>query len=208
MSYLSLPEAAEYLQHRTGVEINEASVLRMGTMGHLLIVAYFDGLMRNVTAHENEEIVGHLILPPRHLAAIENDGEDLIVGATSLDGQMGYSPQRVRTRAQLRVLTAELDRVAPLLNAVPEYQALSEVITLQIPEKPKSKAALQDAAILESICGAGYNPKGLPERSKGGEGVKAKVRIEMLKNVALFTAGSFKHAWDRLRAAEEIQGGE
>jgi hypothetical protein len=139
MSYLSLPEAAEYLQHRTGVEINDASVLRMGTMGHLLIVAYFDGFMQNLTTRNNEEVVGHLVIPPRHLAAIENDGEAIIIGASSLDGRAFYSPQAQRTRAQLRVLTSELDRIAPFLFATPAAAHPREAGTPPSDEKTKAQ---------------------------------------------------------------------
>lgn len=66
--------------------------------------------MRNLNGHRNDDVLGLLTIPPRHLLEIETDGQARIVGAFSLDGKTGYSPQVVRTRDQLRVTVSELDR--------------------------------------------------------------------------------------------------
>ena len=113
MSYLTLSEAAQYVNHKAGLQIEPAALLRAGVHGVMLIAAPFSSLMRNLTTHKNDEVLGLLVIPPMHLMEIETEGQTKIIGATSLDGKTGYSPQVTRTRDQLRVLVSELDRFMP-----------------------------------------------------------------------------------------------
>src|SRR5471032_3377228 len=110
MSYLSLDEAAQYAAQKSEVEISASALLRMGAMGHLLIVAYFDGLMRNLNTHDDEDYAGNLVVAPRQLATIESTGQAIVTLATSLDGKTAYSPQLQRGRGELRVLISEINR--------------------------------------------------------------------------------------------------
>jgi hypothetical protein len=121
MSYLTLTEAAQYVSEKTGIEIEPAALLRTGALGHLLIVAYFDSLMHNLSAHRNDDVLGHLVVPPRYLAKIENEGQAVIEGAFSLDGKNAYAPFVMRTRDQLRVLVKDLDGLIPrVVSATPK----------------------------------------------------------------------------------------
>lgn len=116
MSYLTLAEAAQYVQQKSGVEIEPAALLRAGVLGHVRIVGAFSGLMRNLNLHEDEDVLGLLLIPQRHLLEIETDGEAAIKGAFSLDGKTAYSPQVTRTREQLSILLSELDRIMPYVT--------------------------------------------------------------------------------------------
>lgn len=119
MSYLTLPEAVAYINHRSAHEIEAAALLRAGIHGALLIAAPFSGLMRNTSHSRNEDVLGLLIIPPRHLLEIELEGETRILGAVSLDGSTMYSPQVKRTLQQLVILVSELDRFMPMLVSMP-----------------------------------------------------------------------------------------
>lgn len=122
MTYLTLSEASEYVNCKTGLQVDPAALLRAGVLGHLPIVAYFDGLMRNNTAHKNDEVLGHLVVPRRYLATIENEGQATIKGAYGLDLITTYAPFVMRTRDQLRVLVSDLDRLMPNLVEVNPHQ--------------------------------------------------------------------------------------
>lgn len=113
MSYLTLPEAAQYVTQQTGLQIEPAALLRVGVLNEILIVAPFSSLMRNLTAHKNDGVLGLLVIPPSHLLEIESEGQAKITGAFSLDGTIAYSPQVLRAHDQLRVLVSELDRFMP-----------------------------------------------------------------------------------------------
>lgn len=60
--YLPLDEAAEYVTMRTGVPVKPAGLLRAGVHGALDIAAWFDGEMRNTSAHRNEDYSGLLTI--------------------------------------------------------------------------------------------------------------------------------------------------
>lgn len=117
MSYLTLSEAATYASRVKGFAVEPATLLRAGIHGQLLIAATFNGLMRNLTAHTNDEYVGLLILAPSELMTIETEGQARITGAFGLDRKAAYSPQVIRTLAQLRVVMAHLDQFLPLLTS-------------------------------------------------------------------------------------------
>ena len=93
MSYLTLNEAAEYASRVKGFTVEPATLLRAGIHGHLLIAATFNGLMRNLTAHTNDDYAGLLILAPRELMTIETEGQARITGAFGLDRKAAYSPK-------------------------------------------------------------------------------------------------------------------
>ena len=215
MSYLSLPEAARYVTHKSGIEIEPSALIRMGALGHMLIVAYFDVLMRNLTAHKNDEIAGHLIVPPRHLAAIENEGEATIECAFSLDGKTAYSPQQNRTREQLRVLVSELDRIIPTLRQLPgpddEATDAPSALTQhpmvdQTPPRFAQKSHLQGEAILKCIEVLGHTASALPRPDTGKPGVKTAVWGKVKQQKQLFVSKKvFDKAWDRLRCDEKIK---
>lgn len=115
MSYLTLQEAADFASRVRGFTVEPATLLRAGVHGGLLIAAAFNSPMRNLTTHTDDDYVGLLILSPRELLTIETEGQACITGASSLDGKAMYSPQVIRTLAQLRVLVPHLDKFLPLL---------------------------------------------------------------------------------------------
>lgn len=77
-----------------------------------------------------------------------------------------------------------------------------------IPNKPLSRAEVQDEAILDAVRELGHDPKKLPA-FRGGRngGVKATVkRVVEARSAHLFQSKStvFDKAWERLRARGEI----
>lgn len=70
--------------------------------------------------------------------------------------------------------------------------------------KPVPRMKAQTAAILAEIARLGHDPKALPARSPGKSGVRAEVSKAMTKRPDLFSASSFKKAWEELRASGEI----
>ena len=142
MSYLTLTEAAAYASRVKGFTVEPASLLRAGIHGHLLIVASFNGLMRNLSGHTNDDYVGLLVLAPSELLTIETEGQARITGAFGLDGKAAYSPQVIRTMAQLRVRVPDLDKFLPSLipldtqpQATPEPASVLEAPA----SEPKAK---------------------------------------------------------------------
>jgi hypothetical protein len=71
---------------------------------------------------------------------------------------------------------------------------------------PLQRSAVQDQRILQLLRDRGYDPLHLPDRPKVGKGPKALVKLEAVKDRALFTDKSFEKAWERLRERQEIQG--
>lgn len=129
MPYLTLEEAAQYANHKTGQRIMPENLLRAGVAGILPICAPFGScVMYNATTKENEDFCADLlIIPPTHLLEIETEGEANIQVAFSLDGKTIYFPHIKRTRDQLRVLENLLNKFIPHL--IPVQQA-------SIPEIP------------------------------------------------------------------------
>jgi hypothetical protein len=121
MSYLTLKEAGEYLRRKTGIEIDEAALFRAGVGGVLLIAAPFSSVMRNCTAHTNENFAGLLVISPLHLLEIETSGQTKILGAISLDGKTAYAPNVIRTHEQLRVLVSEQVWLGPKVPLNPPF---------------------------------------------------------------------------------------
>ncbi|APW47069.1 hypothetical protein [Rhodoferax antarcticus] len=221
MSYLTLTEAAAYASRVKGFTVESASLLRAGVHGLLLIAASFNGLMRNLTAHTNEEYVGLLVLAPSELLTIETEGQSRITGAFGLDGKAAYSPQVIRTLAQLRVIVSDLDKFLPSLESLDTPQATTApAATMAEPgaaggladsvvgelKKPAQRFAVQEAAILDAIREPGYDPMELPKNAPGKPGVKAAIRANLVgKNPVFPKDGSqFEKAWERLRSNGEI----
>jgi len=75
-----------------------------------------------------------------------------------------------------------------------------------ITPKPVQRSAAQDAAILQAIISAGYDPLSIPKNPPGKSGVKAKIRAELVGRNDLFpkTGVQFDKAWERLRAFNQI----
>lgn len=80
--------------------------------------------------------------------------------------------------------------------------------TTSTPTRPLSRQVAQQNRILELIKDRGFDPLSLPKRPRGGAGAKAAVRAIALNEKSLFTAISFEKAWERLRGAGEVAGGE
>jgi len=85
--YLTLQEATLYVKNKSGHAIEPASLLRAGVHGVMLLAAPFSGWMHDLSTHENKDVLGLLVIPPRHLLEIETEGQARIISATSLDGK-------------------------------------------------------------------------------------------------------------------------
>lgn len=75
------------------------------------------------------------------------------------------------------------------------------------PTQPLQKQIAQRNRILQLIKEQGFDPLNLPERPKGGAGAKAAVKKIALTETTLFSASSFEKAWESLRGAGEVAGG-
>lgn len=71
--------------------------------------------------------------------------------------------------------------------------------------KPVQRTAAQDAAILNAITQAGYDPLALPKNEAGKSGAKAEIRKALDGNPLFVGATVFDKAWDRLRSNEDIR---
>jgi hypothetical protein len=206
VSYVSLAEAAQAIERRTGVDASVEQLLRAGIAGRLPIVALFSGEMRNLTTHADEDYLGLLVIPPRHLIEISTDGRAVIKGAFSLDGATAYSPQQVRELQQMMTLNSNLE---DFIRAI-EISSSADVSFQRSPTtsstKPVQRSAAQERAILNAIREAGFEPLGLPKMSPGKAGAKAKVRAILANRTDIFPVGSkvFDKAWERLTNASEI----
>ncbi len=201
MPYLTLEEAAQYANHKTGQRIMPENLLRAGVAGILPICAPFGScVMYNATTKENENFCADLlIIPPTHLLEIETEGEANIQVAFSLDGKTIYFPHRKRTRDQLRVLVNLLNKFIPHL--VPVQQ-------VPIPEMPgdneprrtsTSEAGAMGDAIIGCLKSNKYDPLRLPPYKNGFAGVKAHIRKKLSVD-----EGSFNRAWQDLLSKKLI----
>ena len=125
MGYLTLAEAAQYLSNKTERHIEPALILRAGVMGQIRICAAFGfGEMYNATEQATEDFkAGLLVIPPGHLFEIEAEGSARIQYAESYDGNIVYFPYIERTRDHLRVMVADLNRIAPRIVSIGDEQA-------------------------------------------------------------------------------------
>lgn len=150
MSYLTLEEAAQYINHRWPQQqaLQSAELLRAGVHGALLICTPFGfGLMYNATTRENENFSPTLlVLPPTHLLEIETEGRALIKVATSLDGKTIYFPHIERTHDQLRVLVSDLNELIPKLIHF-QQAPISEAATNNFPEKELATTSSKNRSI-------------------------------------------------------------
>lgn len=88
----------------------------------------------------------------------------------------------------------------------PKIQSAPQIIHLDEPHR--GKQSKQEKAIIQAISDLDFDPLNLPKREKGKGGVKAVVRVLLLKDARLFSCNSFDKAWDRLRKNNEIIGGK
>lgn len=152
MTYFTLDEAAQYATSKTGKEVKPADLLRAGVLGYLLVCAPFgSGQMYNATKTKNEDFrPGMLIIPPLHLLEIETEGKAFIKLGHSLDHQI-YFPQSERTRDQLRVMIAHLDKFIPcLIDKAQQADAPAPKVEAKRANEPKTQNKLR-RGILDSV---------------------------------------------------------
>lgn len=179
MSYLALGEAAAYVKNRSGHEIEPTALLRAGVHGALLVAAAFSGLMRNTSKHQNEDVVGLLLIPPRHLLEIEIEGQAKILGAMSLDGANMYSPQVIRSFSQLVVFVSELERVMPLLFTHARQETPAPEV--EVPSMP-SKSWKQQAELAAFAYIARHKAQNLfPSQKDVAQAVEGTLRAGGVK---------------------------
>lgn len=76
--------------------------------------------------------------------------------------------------------------------------------SLTVPKRMMASTA-QDAAILQAIRSAGYDPKKLPKNASGKGGVKQTIRKTLAQHQLFHSRSTvFRHAWERLRSSGEI----
>lgn len=130
MPYLTLQEAAEYIRHRTGIEIQSAALLRAGIAGALVVCAPFGVKpMYNASLQIEEDFAGGLlVIPDKALLEIETEGAALIPVAFGFDGTM-YFPYQERTLGQLRVVIAHLEQFMQYLVPIePKMQPACDAL--------------------------------------------------------------------------------
>ena len=92
--------------------------------------------------------------------------------------------------------------VQPATQAAPKEQQAPPPPIEAVP-----RFAAQERAVLEYLTGCEVNARALPPRAAGKPGIKAEAR-KALQGKPLFVGDKiFDKAWERLRAAREIQGG-
>jgi hypothetical protein len=128
--------------------------------------------------------------------------------------QQSVVVQVVVVNAQALPSTTEPDpaRAEPAVEQVlPSAPMQAAPATEQSPShEPVQRSSAQGAAILDAIRKAGHEPRSLPNRDAGKRGIKALVRNELVGKHKLFPKDGrqFDKAWERLRAFEEIAGGD
>jgi hypothetical protein len=103
----------------------------------------------------------------------------------------------------MRVVVNPSPATAPETNIQPQA---APVVPAGEAQRPLQRSTAQDAAILDAIREAGYDPLQLPKHQQGKRGIKADMRAALVGRNPLFpTVGTqFDKAWDRLRKFGEI----
>jgi hypothetical protein len=111
----------------------------------------------------------------------------------------GFHAQQVAIAGDPPTLMAPDDRLPVVQRAVMTDDSL-------LGQKPVSRGAAQDAAILEALRGIGIDPAAIPIPPAGKNGIKAQVRAEMNKLKDVFVSNKvFENAWQRLREQGDIR---
>lgn len=190
MTYISLAEAAQTIAEQTGVDATPEQLLRAGIASQLRLVSLFSGVMRNLTSHADEDYLGLLQIPPRHLVQMSVDGRDRIVGAFSLDGAACFSPQQVRSVDQLQVLLSDLQEFVSRVERAQAPGAPVEPST--VPRVPLMQANVE--RVRRALVASGYDPADLPPNPRG----RACPAKTAAREGAGLQAAAFEHAWKAL----------
>lgn len=91
---------------------------------------------------------------------------------------------------------------SPSTHLTAWFQNTSQPISVS--KKHEFKQRLQEDRILEILKQSGYSALNLPPRPIGRSGVKAEVSKIALVDKGMFSASSFKHAWERLLSDKHL----
>lgn len=232
MAYVSLDEAVQIVERRTGVDITVPQLIRLAAMGRLMLCVLlncrcyspstrarnesadlakhgrltdFDASGKTAVEAATVEAYGLFILPPRHAFDFQTDDEVLVSWVSSLDGKDTFCPSVRRRRDQLQ---AFLPHIETLISSINESkgQPDEKVAPIEAP-KPVQRSAAQDAAVLEAIRQTGAEPTELPPYARGKSGIKKVIRDAVEANCKkLFPCGGsvFDKTWERLLKAGDI----
>lgn len=150
--------------------------------------------------------------------ALANIGEELDMdarlGKLLLRNELTFGPHQVpKGEAIVNAMVAVddlRDYVArrELTVIVEPSEGGSEARDIAATAAPKLKQRAQEDRILELLRSKGHDPLHLPERKPGKRGVKFEIRKLALLERSLFTAKTFDTAWQALRDADHMAGGD
>lgn len=122
-------------------------------------------------------------------------------------GELGREAYRKAVIAQAEEKARQQVRTVslPIAPAVAPVSPSEILIEPNKDNKPLSKAAAQDAEILNVIRKLGYEPQKLSKNLPGKKGVKAEVRRAVGKKGMWVGTTVFNKAWERLTANKDIK---
>lgn len=128
---------------------------------------------------------------------------DKAAGHAQAGGLKGFGDTAKSFKTTLQDLIEWAEKVGEGTSAAAK-QATPETPGNEPDTKPLQRSKAQDAAILKTLRGMGYDPLQLPKNPDGKPGVKAAVR-KTLKDNPLFAGTTvFEGAWERLSKFGDI----
>lgn len=177
MAYVSLDEAVQIVERRTGVDITVPQLIRLAAMGRFLLCVLLNcrcyspsARLRNEAADlakhgrltdvdpsgkgaveaATVEAYGAFVIPPRHAFDFQTDDEVLISVVSSPDGNDTFCPSVRRRRDQLQALLPHLEDLISSINEAKE-QSSGQAATNPPASPPEQlpRAKLQRKALIE-----------------------------------------------------------
>ncbi len=148
MSFLSLDEASQELC-RLGKPVGDRGLIRAAIAGYVLICTAVTGEARSLTKHENVDLCGLYVVPPRYLLEIESRGSTVVHGVFSLDGKEVFSISSEVSYEHLRITYAELMRLESML--IGEASATKPSSNDHAPDNKSKVIRFDDAALRQLL---------------------------------------------------------
>jgi len=185
VAYVSLDEAAQIIDRRTGVDVTVPQLIRLAAMGRFSLCVLLNCRCYSPSARlkkESAEIAkfgrlsisdpsgqadmeaaivdayGVFVLPPRHAFDFQNDDEVLVSMVFSLDGKDTFVPSVRRRRDQLQAYLPHLEALVASINEA-KGDSDDEEDRIQSTE-PAHRMAAQDPSVRASAGEAGEEPRG------------------------------------------------
>lgn len=110
--------------------------------------------------------------------------------------QQTTGTERESNLRQLSALVSEINRIEAELNVNENRAEVTDI------RKPESRHRSQEQRILTALRALGHDPLALPRQISGKKWLKTECREKIGREM---TDSVFKHAWDRLRASQDIR---